>query len=114
MSVPGHEQTTQNNKLAISQQYLKKELRDRFEFLHEDNQSFLQADTIIYHCFLQADTIVYHCFQADTIVYHCFLRADIIVYHSFLQADSIIYHCFLQADSDLRFETTGSCFEFGC
>ena len=104
MSVPRHEQSTQNNKLAISQQYLKKELRDRFEFLHEDNQSFVQADTIVYHCFL----------QADTIVYHCFLRADIIVYHSFLQADSIVYHRFLQADSDLRFETTGSCFEFGC
>ena len=39
---------TQNNKLAISLQYLKKELSDEVDFLHADNhESLLQIDSII-------------------------------------------------------------------
>ena len=42
-----HSQSTQNNKLAMSLQYLKKEVRDEVDFLHADKrQSFLQVDLI--------------------------------------------------------------------
>ena len=47
--VARHDQSTQNNKFAISLQYLKKELRNEDNCLHEDkHQSFLQVDTIIF------------------------------------------------------------------
>ena len=43
-----HAQTTQNNKFAISLQYLKKELSDEVDFLHADkHESLLQIDTMI-------------------------------------------------------------------
>ena len=42
-------QITQNNKFAISLQYLKKELSDEIHFLHADkHESFLQIDTMIF------------------------------------------------------------------
>ena len=41
-------QITQNNKFAISLQYLKKELSDEVDFLHADkHESLLQIDTMI-------------------------------------------------------------------
>ena len=41
-------QITENNKFAISLQYLKKELSDRVDFLHVDkHESFLQIDSIM-------------------------------------------------------------------
>ena len=41
-------QSFQNSKFAISLQYLKKEVRDEFDFSNADkHQSFLQVDTII-------------------------------------------------------------------
>ena len=41
-------QITQNNKFAISLQYLKKELRDEVDFLHVDkHESLLQIDVMI-------------------------------------------------------------------
>ena len=41
-------QITQDNKFAISLQYLQKELRDEVDFLHVDNyESLLQIDTMI-------------------------------------------------------------------
>ena len=43
-----HAQITQNNKFAISLQYLKKELSDEVDFLHADNhESLLKIDSII-------------------------------------------------------------------
>ena len=43
-----HAQITQNNKLAVSLQYLKKELSDEVDFLHADNhESLLKIDSII-------------------------------------------------------------------
>ena len=43
-----HAQTTQNNKFAISLQYLKKELSDEVDFLHADkHESLLQIDSMI-------------------------------------------------------------------
>ena len=47
--VARHVQITQNNKFAISLQYLKKEVSDLVDFLHVDkHESFLQIDTIIF------------------------------------------------------------------
>ena len=46
--VARYAQITQDNKFAISLQYLKKELRDEVDFLHVDNyESLLQIDTMI-------------------------------------------------------------------
>ena len=43
-----HAQITQNNKLAISLQYLEKEVSDGVDFLHADKyESLLQIDTMI-------------------------------------------------------------------
>ena len=43
-----HAQIAQNNKFAISLQYLKKELSDEVDFLHADkHQSMLQVDGMI-------------------------------------------------------------------
>ena len=43
-----HAQITQNNKFAISLQYLKKELSDEVDFLHADkHESLLQIDSIV-------------------------------------------------------------------
>ena len=48
MFVARHTQITQNNKFAISLQYLKKELSDEVEFLHSDkHESLLQIDRTI-------------------------------------------------------------------
>ena len=45
-----HAQITQNNKFALSLQYLKKELRDKVDFLHADKrENFLQIDTMIFN-----------------------------------------------------------------
>ena len=47
VKLPKHVQSTQNNKLAISQEYFKKEMKAKFDFLHEDkSQTFLQVDTV--------------------------------------------------------------------
>ena len=46
--VARHVQITQNNKFAISLQYLKKEVNDEVDFLHADkHESLLQIDTMI-------------------------------------------------------------------
>ena len=43
-----HTQITQNNKFAISLQYLKNESSDEVGFLHADkNESLLQVDSMI-------------------------------------------------------------------
>ena len=43
-----HAQITQNNKFAISLQYLKKELRDKVDFLHTDKyENLLQIGSMI-------------------------------------------------------------------
>ena len=43
-----HAQTTQNNKFAISLQYLKKEMRDKVDFLHTDKyENLLQIGSMI-------------------------------------------------------------------
>ena len=40
-------QNTLNNKFTISLQYFKKEVRDKYDFLHEDkHQSFEEAGSI--------------------------------------------------------------------
>ena len=44
-----HPQSTQNNKFAISLQYLKEEVSDDVVFLYADqHESFLQIDTMIF------------------------------------------------------------------
>ena len=49
MCVARHAQITQNNKFAISLQYLKKEVSDEVDFLHADkHESFLQINTMIF------------------------------------------------------------------
>ena len=49
MWVVRHCQSTQNSKFAISWQYFKKEVRDKFHFLYEDkHQMFLQVNTIVF------------------------------------------------------------------
>ena len=43
-----HAQSTQNNKFAISLQYLKKDVSDEVDFLHVDkHKGLLQIDTMI-------------------------------------------------------------------
>ena len=43
-----HAQITQNNKFAISLQYLSKEMSDEVDFLHTDKyEHFLQVNTMI-------------------------------------------------------------------
>ena len=50
-----HVQSTRNNKLAISLQYFKKEVIDKYDFLHEDKyQSFLQDGSIVFTYYSQA------------------------------------------------------------
>ena len=47
--VTKHAQITQNNKFAISLQYLKKSVSDEVDFLHADkHESFLQIDSMIF------------------------------------------------------------------
>ena len=42
-------QTIQNNKFVISLKYFKKDVRDKYDFLHKDkNDSFLQAGSIVF------------------------------------------------------------------
>ena len=46
MCVEKHAQITQSNKVAVSLQYLKKEVSDEVDFLHADkHKSLLQLDT---------------------------------------------------------------------
>ena len=48
MHVARDAQITQNKKLAIFLQYLKKEVNDEIDFLHADNnENLLQIDTMI-------------------------------------------------------------------
>ena len=48
MCVARHAQITQDNKLAISLQYLRKEVSDVVEFFHADkHERLLQIDTMI-------------------------------------------------------------------
>ena len=48
MCVARHAQITQNNKFAISQIYLKKEVSDEVDFLHVDkHESLLQINTMV-------------------------------------------------------------------
>ena len=43
-----HAQITQNNKLAISVQYLNKELSDEVDFVHADkHENLLQTDSVV-------------------------------------------------------------------
>ena len=48
MCLARHVQVTQNNKFAISLQYLKKEVSDEVDFLRADNhESLIKIDTMI-------------------------------------------------------------------
>ena len=45
MGMIKHSQSTEISKIAVSLQYLKKEVRDEVDFFHADkHQSFLQVD----------------------------------------------------------------------
>ena len=49
VGVARNAQSTKNNKFAISLWYLKKEVRDKYDFCMKINiQNFLQADNIIF------------------------------------------------------------------
>ena len=70
-------QITQNNKIAISLQYLKKEVNDGVDFLHAGkHESLLQIDTIIF------DEIVKH--SQSSVQY---LKKEVKDEVDFLQAD---------------------------
>ena len=44
-----HTQVTQNNKFTIPLQYLKKEVYDKYDFLHADkHERLIQIDTMIF------------------------------------------------------------------
>ena len=63
MGMVEHSRSSQNNKFAMSLQYLKKEVRDEVDLLDADkHQSFLQVDFNIlgsgHQIFLQDDTII--------------------------------------------------------
>ena len=48
MQMVKHFQSSQNSKFAMSLQYLKKEVRDEFDFLHGDmDENLLQIGTMI-------------------------------------------------------------------
>ena len=48
MCIASHAQITQNNKFAVSLQYLKENVKDEVDFLLGDNhERFLQINTII-------------------------------------------------------------------
>ena len=50
MRVARHAHITQNNKVAISLQYIKKEVSDEIDFSHIDkHESSLQINTMIFH-----------------------------------------------------------------
>ena len=50
MCLVRHAQITQNNKFAISLNYLKKDVTNEVDFLHADkHESFLQIDTMIFN-----------------------------------------------------------------
>ena len=56
MGMVKHSQSLPNGKFTISWQYLKKEVRDEVDFLHE---SFLQVDfNTGHHSFLLGDAII--------------------------------------------------------
>ena len=49
MCVAQHTQINKKNKFAISLKFLRKEVSDEADFLHEDkHESFLQIDTMIF------------------------------------------------------------------
>ena len=49
MFVARHAQITQNNKFAISLQYLTKEVSDEVDFLHaEEHEGFLEIITMVF------------------------------------------------------------------
>ena len=49
MCVASHSQITQNSKVAILLEYLKKEVSDKVSFLHKDkHESYLKIDTMIF------------------------------------------------------------------
>ena len=57
MGVVRYVQSTQNNKFAISLQYLEKERRNDVDFLQEDKyQSLLQSNTIVFGGYSQTWT----------------------------------------------------------
>ena len=48
MQMVKHFQSSQNSKFAMSLQYLKKEVRDEFDFFHRDmDENLLQIGTMI-------------------------------------------------------------------
>ena len=48
MCLVRHAESTQNNKFAVSLQYIKENMKDEIDFLPGDeHQRFLQIDTII-------------------------------------------------------------------
>ena len=55
MDVAMHAKSTQNNKYAVSSQYLQKKLSNEVDVLHADkNESLLQVDSINFDGFGQA------------------------------------------------------------
>ena len=80
-----HFQITQNNKFAISLQYVKKEVSDKVDFLLADKHgSFLQIDTMILMGMIKHSRSSQNSKSAISIEY---LRKDVRDKVDFLHAD---------------------------
>ena len=104
--VTRHAQIIQNNKFAISLQYLEKEVSDEFDFLHADkHESLLQIDTKILMGMIKHSrssqnskfTMSFQQLKKEVRDEVDFLHAD--KRQSFLQGDTIIIDGYDQAFS---------------
>ena len=100
--VARHTQISQNNKLAISLQYLRKEMSDEVDLLHADKyESFLQVETMIFMRMVKHSQSSQNSKFAMPLQY---LKKELINEIDFLQADK--HQSFLQVD----FNTLGIIF----
>ena len=103
-----HAQIIQNNKFAISLQYLKKEVSDEVDFLHADKfESLLQIDTMIFMGMVKHSESSQNSKFAMPLRY---LRKEVRDEVDFLHADK--HQGFLQADfnickNNIDFNTLG-------
>ena len=78
-----HAQITQNNKFAISLQYLKKELSDEVVFLHVDkHESFLQIDSMVLMGTVKHSPISQNSKFAISLQYLKYIKDEVIFLHA--------------------------------
>ena len=92
MCAARHAEITQNNKFAISSQYLKKKVNDGVDFLHPyKHESFLQIDTLTLMEMVKHSQISQNSKFAMSLQY---LRKEVRDEVDFLYIDK--HHIFLQ------------------